>query len=211
MAELSVSILSADLLFLYKKINQIFYSGAKRIHIDIMDGHFVDNLSFGPSFVSAIKRSKRNMLIECHMMVLDPIKWVEPFSKAGCSLFIFHLEIEGNKTVLIEKIKEKQMSVGIALNPETKTEEIFPFLNKIDYVLVMTVSPGFGEQKMIEKSLIKIQEIKEKNKEMAVGVDGGVLRNNVSKIKQSGANVITIGSFFWKIKNKSTLTHIINN
>lgn len=195
--KIGVSLLSSNLAEVQKECDRIIESGADFLHFDIMDGHFVNNLTFGAPFIKCIKK-KKNYIFDCHLMVSNPEKWVEPIYEAGGDIFTFHIESRGNIKEIIKKIKKFKMKCGIALNPETKIEEIIEFIDLIDIILIMTVNPGFGGQEIIPKTFEKIEEIRNLFPEKDIQVDGGINKRNIKILKDKGANLIVSGSCLLK-------------
>ena len=193
---LSVSLLSADVLNLGRALREIVSSGCRRIHIDIMDGHFVDNIALGFSVAEAVSRESK-LYIECHMMVSEPAKWVSAAAAGGCSLFIFHSEAVEEPCGLIAAIKETGMEAGVAISPATSVSAISGILPLLDYVLVLAVTPGFGGQPMDTELLKKIGEIRQIRGDVSVGIDGGYSSHTAELVERHCPDVVTVGSAFW--------------
>ena len=176
-------------------------SGADLIHFDIMDGHFVPNLTFGPDTVKQLRKYSKKTF-DVHLMIQNVDKFILPFIKAGADIISFHPETVKNVNKTIKKIKLYKKKVGLVLNPNVKENTIFPYLRKIDLILIMSVHPGFGGQKFISNQLKKIKTIKEKiTKEklnIDIEVDGGINKNNAKKIIDAGANILVAGTACFK-------------
>lgn len=198
---LAPSILSADFKELGKEIRTIEENGAKYLHFDVMDGIFVPNISFGIPVLASI-RPATNMICDAHLMITEPIRYVEAFKKAGADLITIHLEACEDVDATIAKIREHNMKVGISICPDTPVASLEEYLNKVDMVLIMSVHPGFGGQSFIPASLDKIRELKsiieEKGFSVDIQVDGGIGMNNVEDVIKAGANIIVAGSAIFK-------------
>ena len=200
--KLAPSILSADFSDLQSALNMCDDGGAHWIHVDVMDNQFVPNLTIGPPVVKSL-RSKTEKFMDVHMMVIDPEKLVEPFAKAGADNITFHIEATNDPDGIIELIKSCGCKVGVSIKPQTPLTEIFPFLQKVDVVLVMSVEPGFGGQGYIQGSNERISEIKSFLNEncldrVLIEVDGGVKLHNAKGVMDAGADVLVAGSEVFK-------------
>jgi len=191
------SVLAADFSKLGEELKRVEKGGCDLIHLDVMDGHFVPNLTFGPALVSAIRKVS-NLTFDTHLMVSHPLNFVEPFAKAGSDHITFHVESEDNPAEVIAAIKAAGCSVGISLRPKTKAEALLPYLDKIDMVLIMTVEPGFGGQAFMHDMIPKIKTVKElvskDARRVHIQVDGGIDMDTVSLVAAAGANVMVAGT-----------------
>lgn len=197
MIKIAPSILSADFSKLGEDIEKLHNAGADFIHIDVMDGNFVPNISFGMPIIKAI-RNKTDKVFDVHLMIENPSRYVDDFISAGADIITIHYEAEKHIDRAIQYIKSKGVKVAVALNPGTPTFVLKDIIAELDMVLIMSVNPGFGGQKFIPYSLNKVREVKEMsikyNKKLMIQVDGGIDKNNVKSVVEAGANVIVAGS-----------------
>jgi len=202
--KLAPSILSADLLKLEQQVRTVIRNGADFIHVDIMDGHFVPNITFGPVMVSALKRICK-LPLDVHLMISDPDRYIPDFVAAGASILSVHQELNPHLHSTIQRIKQYKIKAGVVLNPATDLNTILPMLGELDLVLLMTVNPGFGGQKFIKDVLAKIRalaEIKLKNRYRFLSeVDGGIENHTVPAVVKAGAEVLVAGSAIFKQDN----------
>lgn len=194
---LSPSILSADFAILGEQINEAVNAGSEYIHFDVMDGAFVPSISFGMPVLKSV-RKVTDAVLDVHLMVNEPIRYIPEFASLGADIITVHAEACSDIDKTIKAIKDSGCKVGLSIKPGTPTEVLFPYLDKVDMVLVMTVEPGFGGQKFIDYTMDKItavrNEINSRGLSVDVEIDGGVTRDNVSDIVNAGANVIVAGS-----------------
>lgn len=197
MKKLSPSMLSADFGILNEQLKQIETAGAQYLHIDVMDGVFVPNISFGAPVYKTIRKST-DMVFDVHLMITDPIRYIDDFVKAGADIVNFHVEAADDPMAVIEKIKSYGVKTGITIKPKTPVSAIEPYLGFVDLVLVMTVEPGFGGQKLMPDCLKKVTELKElrdKNGyKYEIEADGGIGAGNVREVLEAGTDVIVAGS-----------------
>ena len=203
--KLAPSILSADFADLKNALKICKDGGAHWIHIDVMDNQFVPNLTIGPVVVKSLRKETKKFL-DVHMMVIQPEKLVEPFARAGADNITFHLEATDNPDALIDLIRSCGCRVGISIKPGTSINKLYPYLDKIDVVLVMTVEPGFGGQGYIEGSNDRIRNLRSYLNEncltnVVIEVDGGIKVHNARDVINSGANVLVAGSEVFRSKN----------
>lgn len=173
-------------------------AGADYLHLDVMDGHFVPNITFGAPMVKCLRKKIPNAFFDIHMMVSEPEKWVDEMADAGANQYTFHIEATQNPTELIKKIKGRGMKVGIGVKPATPIETVLPYVSEVDMVLVMTVEPGFGGQKFMADMMPKVQYIRERYPGMDIEVDGGVSPSTIDTAAQAGANMIVSGNAVMK-------------
>ena len=199
--QISPSILSADFSQLGAEIKRLEEGGADMIHVDVMDGHFVPNLTIGPPVIKALKE-KCSLMFDVHLMISPVHKYIESYADAGADIITIHPEATDNLESSILKIKELNKKVGVSLNPKSKIDLILNFLDKIDLVLVMSVNPGFGGQKFMPEVLEKIKKLKkiqkEKNINFDIEIDGGINFDNCKKAIEAGANILVSGTTIFK-------------
>lgn len=198
MVKIAPSILSADFSKLGQEVVKLHNAGADFIHIDVMDGEFVPNITFGMPVIKAI-RNKTDKVFDVHLMINNPQRYIDEFIAAGADIITLHYEAERHLDRAIQYIKSKGVKAAVALNPATPTVVLKDIIANLDMVLIMSVNPGFGGQKFIPYSLNKIKEVKEmalktNNPNILIQVDGGVDKNNVKDVIEAGANVIVAGS-----------------
>ena len=209
MAKVAPSVLAADFSRLADEIKKTEVAGVDLLHLDIMDGHFVPNISFGPSIVKTIDRLT-GLFLDVHLMLSNPEAYFEPFIKAGADSITFHLEARPNPIELAARLKEMGVEAGISINPDTDPAKVLRFLEHFDLLLVMSVYPGFGGQSFIESALDSVSaarnHIDQHGLATKIAIDGGVDGDNAARIVAAGADILVMGTAFFRNEDLKTLT-----
>lgn len=194
---LSASVLNADFSRLGEEVERAAHGGVDSIHLDVMDGHFVDNISFGAPVVAALRRYTP-LPFHAHLMIEHPLRYADDFAEAGSDLVAFHVEAADDPTAVIDALRAAGSQVGLALNPETPVEAVHPFLDRLDLLLVMSVHPGFGGQVFLVEVLPKLAalaaEVGRRGLDLAIAVDGGVNLATIGQAHAAGGEVMVVGS-----------------
>ena len=205
MIKIAPSLLACDFSKLEEEIRDVENGGADLLHLDVMDGHYVPNITFGPVIVKAIRKLTK-LPLDVHLMITDPEKYTPAFIESGADTILFHIEVKEKPIPLIREINSRGSTVGLSLNPETPVELLDSFLNLVDSILVMSVNPGFGGQHFIQTSHMKIKHLKkvreERNLNFEISVDGGVDLDNAQKLIESGVDVLIAGTTIFQSKNR---------
>lgn len=202
------SLLSCDFANIEKEVKAVTAAGADWLHVDVMDGHFVNNITIGPPVVKAIKKVS-SIPLDVHLMIENPEKYVDEFIKAGSDILTIHVESTKNPLEVLRKIKAQNVKPGITLRPKTDLKEILPFLDEVSLVLIMTVEPGFGGQSFMSEQVAKIsqlrQEIQKRNLNIDIEVDGGINQETAKICREAGANAFVSGSYIFRNDYKKAI------
>ena len=212
MIEISPSVLGADLMRLGDEIRKVEKLGISWLHLDHMDGHFVPNISFGPDFVSAMRRETR-LFLDVHLMLSHPLQYIRAYAKAGADLITVHAEAQDEPAAALREIAEQGIKAGISIKPETDPEEIRHLLPLCDLVLVMTVEPGFGGQSLHKDCLAKLpvlrEMIRETGRDILLEVDGGIKQENAHLAIEAGADVLVMGTGLFRAQDPAAVVRAV--
>ena len=198
------SLLSCDFAKMGEEVVRVDQAGADLIHLDVMDGHFVPNITIGPGIVSAV-RPFTKLPFDVHLMIDDPLDYIDAFANAGADIITFHIEARSDPLATIEKIRQKGIKAGLVIKPKTPVEAVFPYLDQLYMVLVMTVEPGFGGQSFMADMMPKVtalkNECKKRELDVLIEVDGGISENTVGAAAAAGADICVSGTGVFKAKD----------
>ena len=200
MMMISPSLLAADFTKLDRELDRITRGGAEWLHLDVMDGVFVPNISFGLPVIQSLRKISK-LTFDVHLMIQEPLLYVDAFADAGADYLTFHLESSSDPEKTIDAIHARGMKAGLSIKPNTPAEAVFPYLDKLDLILVMSVEPGFGGQKFMPACLDKIRILHEKTPEIPISVDGGINAETGRLCREAGADVLVAGSYVFGAKD----------
>lgn len=211
---ISPSILASDFSRLAEEVKSIENAGADLVHIDVMDGMFVPNITLGAPVVSCLK-GKTSLPFDVHLMIEEPVRYIDDFAKAGADIITFHIEAAKDVKATIEKIKEAGCKPAISIKPNTPADVVFPYLDELYMVLVMTVEPGFGGQSFMRETMPKVRAIRDeatkRGLDLRIQVDGGIDDKTVSEATENGADVLVAGSYVFKAADRKAAIEKLRN
>ena len=209
MPEIAPSLLAADVLDLGGEIRRMTEDGLNRLHLDIMDGHFVPNLSFGPDFCRAIHTAYPGIRLDVHLMTERPELYIDTFAGYGASSITVHLETVSDPSGILKSIHEKGLQAGLSVKPATPAEKLVPWLDDTDMVLIMTVEPGFGGQALMPDQIEKIRFLRDAGYTGLIAADGGVNADNARMIGEAGADIVIMGTSYFRAEDRSEVLRAV--
>lgn len=195
------SVLSADFTCLREDVLSVQEAGADELHMDVMDGHFVPNISFGPVVIKAV-REISSLPLSAHLMISNPDRYLEDYIESGCSAISFHIEAKGDPDAIINRLKENEVKAGLVLNPDTPFKSIRKYIDAVDFVLVMSVYPGFSGQEFIPDVLPKIRKIREERGDIEISVDGGINDKTAPRVRKAGGSTLVSASYIFSSQDR---------
>ena len=209
MIKLAPSLLAADWLNLGREIENMLANGVNILHFDVMDAHFVPNLSFGPSLCKAVHQAFPGCKLDVHLMMDNPLMYLEAFAKAGADCITLHLEALENPADAMQRIRSLGVRCGLSVKPGTKAEAMLPFLEELDHILIMTVEPGFGGQKFMPEQMEKIRLLRCSGFSGDIAVDGGVNVENAPLLVEAGANMLVMGTAYFRAEDPAGVARAV--
>ncbi|MBR5110927.1 MAG: ribulose-phosphate 3-epimerase [Clostridia bacterium] len=209
MIKLTPSLLAADLMHLGRDIDMMRRHGLDQLHFDVMDAHFVPNLSFGPDFLRAIGRQHPDMKTDVHLMMDNPDQYLHEFAKCGASSITVHAEIGGDLCGMIRTIQGLNVKAGLSVKPETPVDALLPYLKQLDLILIMTVEPGFGGQKFMPEEVEKIRFLRKSGFHGDIAVDGGVSIENAALLRDAGTTLLVMGTSYFRAEDPSAVARYV--
>ena len=211
MIELAPSILAADLLRMGKDVDAMVENGITLLHYDVMDAHFVPNLSFGPALCKVIHKAYPQLRLDVHLMMDNPEKYLAVFADAGATTITLHQEVLPDPAKAMADIKNLGVRCGLSVKPKTQAETLLPYLDMLHHILIMTVEPGFGGQKFMPEQMEKIRLLRHAGFRGDIGVDGGVGPDNAAQIVEAGANILVMGTSYFGAKDPAAVAQAVRN
>lgn len=209
MIKLAPSLLAADLLNLERDIARMERDGIELLHFDIMDAHFVPNLSFGPALCEAVHRRFPNCHLDVHLMMDNPVDYIDRFADAGAHTLTLHLEALDDPAAALNKIKARSVRRGLSIRPGTDVRLLLPYLENLEHILIMTVEPGFGGQKLMPEQLDKIRFLRAQGFRGDIAADGGVNMKNAALLAEAGASVLVMGTAYFHAENSAQVVQAV--
>lgn len=209
MIKLTPSLLAADLMNLGRDIKKMMENGIERLHFDVMDAHFVPNLSFGPAFCQAIHKQFPPLKIDVHLMMDNPQDYLSVFAKAGASSITVHREVLDDPAAMISAIQERGVTCGFSIKPETGPDSLLEWIDQLDHILIMTVEPGFGGQAFMPEEVEKIRYLRSAGFKGDIAVDGGVDLSNMDLLIRAGANWLVMGTAYFHAEDPSSVARAV--
>ena len=209
MAELTPSLLAADLLHIGRDLENMMKNGVNRLHFDVMDAHFVPNLSFSPALCAAIKEAFPSLTVDAHLMMNNPLLYLRDFAMAGAGLIVLHVEVPMSVRATMDSLRSMGVRGGLSVKPRTPVETLMPYLDCLDHILIMTVEPGFGGQKFMPDQLEKIRALRAAGFTGEIAVDGGVNLENAADVCRAGGSVLVMGTSYFHAADPAAVAEAV--